>query len=236
MTSKATSKINPSNSRRRTTKSGLHNSTISSHRTRASSNSSRSRTRTTSSSSVPSNSRTRITSRSKFSSNRSRTKTTKSSNTPSSNRSRTRTTNNNNAPSSNRSKTRTTNSSNAPSSNSARSALKSSSVLSRPPFKVIAPGTGSPITAGGNSAAATTATVSLTTGTVVTLDHSITSESTISPSWSMVDSRASSTRVIGLHFSTHGLKTGRMTGTTTTMSTSITETTASTCTDRKSVV
>ena len=101
--------------------------------------------------------------------------------------------------------------------------------IERVPGKSIAQGIGSQITAAGNNAAAMTATAFLTIAIVAISGRSIGFGSQTDPLRFMADPHASNTRVIGLRSSTPGLNFGRMTGTTTMTSTSLTETTATIC-------
>jgi hypothetical protein len=78
------------------------------------------------------------------------------------------------------------------------SALRNSSESSRALGSSIAHKAGSQTTAIGNNVVATTATASLTTGSVDTLGRSMGSESTAFPSWLLAGTRASSTVAIGL--------------------------------------
>jgi hypothetical protein len=115
----------------------------------------------------------------------------------------------NNSNSTHRSRTKTSSSNKH---SSILSVLESSSVLSRVSGSKIAQRVGS----------------QNTEITVAISGRNMVSEFTAFPLWFMVDIHASSTRVIGLPSSTHGLNTGRVTGMTTTTSMSPTETTGTT--------
>ena len=97
------------------------------------------------------------------------------------------------------------------------------------PFKIDAPGTGSPITEAGNSAAGMSATESPKIVMADPLVQDITSGSAAFRSWWSAGILVSNTAATGSVWSTRGLATGQMIGMIATIAMSSTRITAITC-------